>query len=166
MNIHIKPMQSDAEKRGKAYVHWRSWKDAYVGLVDPEYLANLSLEKLTDFAFRYPQNTLIAMDSDNIVGFACYGEGREEDIPDVGELFAIYVLKEYYHHKVGYLLMKESMQLMKNYPSVVLWVIKENQRAISFYLRYGFQFDGFEKILTLGKPVTICRMVFHNGYEK
>lgn len=34
MDIIIKPMESDSEIRGKAYVHWKAWQDAYSGLVD------------------------------------------------------------------------------------------------------------------------------------
>ena len=34
MDIVIKPMKSDSEIRGKAYVHWKAWRDAYSGLID------------------------------------------------------------------------------------------------------------------------------------
>lgn len=34
MNITVKAMETDAEIRGKAYVHWKSWHEAYKGLVD------------------------------------------------------------------------------------------------------------------------------------
>ena len=29
MNIEIKKMESDEEIKGKAYVHWKSWQDAF-----------------------------------------------------------------------------------------------------------------------------------------
>ena len=37
MNIQIKKMETEEETRGKAYVHWRAWHDAYPGLVSREY---------------------------------------------------------------------------------------------------------------------------------
>ena len=42
MDIEIKKMQTDEEKKGKAFVHWRSWHTAYPGLVNREYLDNLT----------------------------------------------------------------------------------------------------------------------------
>ena len=38
MGIEIKKMESDEEIKGKAYVHWKSWQDAYKGIVDQSYL--------------------------------------------------------------------------------------------------------------------------------
>ncbi len=38
MDIEIKKMETDEEKRGKAFVHWKSWHEAYPGLVDQGYL--------------------------------------------------------------------------------------------------------------------------------
>ena len=38
-------------------------------------------------------------------------------------------------------------------------VLKDNKRSIAFYQKMGFTFDGQEKILDLGKPITEIRMV-------
>ena len=45
MNIVIKKMETDAEIKGKAYVHWKSWQEAYSGIVDQRYLDSLTLDK-------------------------------------------------------------------------------------------------------------------------
>ncbi len=45
MNVVIKKMETDDEIRGKAYVHWKSWQEAYSGIVDQRYLDSLTLEK-------------------------------------------------------------------------------------------------------------------------
>ena len=37
MNIIIKPMESDSEIKGKAYVHWKAWQETYSGFVDQAY---------------------------------------------------------------------------------------------------------------------------------
>ena len=42
---------------------------------------------------------------------------------------------------------------------IYLWVLKDNKRAIAFYQKMGFTFDGQEKILELGKPVKELRMM-------
>ena len=45
MGIILKKMETDEEIKGKAYVHWKSWHEAYVGIVSQEYLDKLTLEK-------------------------------------------------------------------------------------------------------------------------
>ena len=73
MDIVIKPMESDSEIRGKAYVHWNAGQDAYSGLVDPAYLDELTIEKCTDIAFRWLDNLLIAKENGRVIGFVGYG---------------------------------------------------------------------------------------------
>ena len=51
MNIVIKKMETDAEIKGKAYVHWKSWQEAYSGIVDQRYLDSLTLDKCEKIAF-------------------------------------------------------------------------------------------------------------------
>ncbi len=41
-----KKMESDAEIKGKAYVHWKTWQEAYLGIVDQGYLDALSLKNV------------------------------------------------------------------------------------------------------------------------
>ena len=43
----------------------------------------------------------------------------------------------------------------------ILWVLKGNGRAIRFYEKCGFRFDGAEKTQTIGSPVTELRMVLN-----
>ncbi|MBO6065998.1 MAG: GNAT family N-acetyltransferase [Lachnospiraceae bacterium] len=93
------------------------------------------------------------------MGFAVYGPSRDEDLPDAGEVEAIYVLKEYYNRKVGYRLMSEAVSRLSEYKTIFVWVFEKNERAIRFYHRYGFEFDGGKKEWTLGTPVSIVRMV-------
>ena len=106
MNIEIKKMESYEEIKGKAYVHWKSWHDAYKGIVDQSYLDSLTLEKCEEIALKWPDNLLVAKDGDRVVGFVGYGECRDEDLTDTGEIFAIYMLEEYYGSGVGKALMK------------------------------------------------------------
>ena len=92
MNITIKKMETDDEIEGKAYVHWKSWQEAYHGLIDQRYLDGLSLEKYESNAYRMLDNIAIAKDGDAVVGFVSYGKYRKEDLENTGEVFAIYVL--------------------------------------------------------------------------
>ena len=146
MDIVIKKMETEAEIRGKAYVHWRSWQEAYPGLVSREYLEKLSLEKCEQMAFRFPENTLVAKEGERVLGFVCYGEGSEE-APGIGEIFALYVLAERYGTGLGRRLMEAGLAELRDCTEFRLWVLKGNERAIRFYETCGFRPDGEEKEL-------------------
>lgn len=45
------------------------------------------------------------------------------------------------------------------FSEIYLWVLKDNKRAIAFYKKMGFTFDGQEQILKLGKPIKELRMI-------
>jgi RimJ/RimL family protein N-acetyltransferase len=49
---------------------------------------------------------------------------------------------------------------MPKYDRIALWVLKGNQKAIPFYQRFGFSFDGKEKKLLIGTHVIEQRMIY------
>ena len=147
MKIIIKKMETPEEIRGKAYVHWKAWHQAYPGLVDQQYLDRLTLEKCEQIAFNWPDGLLVAKDDDKVIGFVGYGH-RDGDPEQLGEVFAIYVLAEYYGKGVGNQLMQRALDQLKKYPQICLWTLKENKRAIRFYQKCGFIADGTEKTNT------------------
>ena len=159
MEVKIKKMETDAEIRGKACVHWKSWQEAYDGIGDREYLRNLTLEKCVGLAYRRTDNIIIAKDGEKVVGFAGYGRYRSDALSDAGEVFALYVLAEYWGQGIGYRLMQEALRLLAEYSMVAVWVLKDNIRAVRFYERCGFCFDGREEMLQLGSPVKEVRMI-------
>ena len=159
MNIVMKKMESDDEIKGKAYVHWKSWQEAYPGLVDQRYLDSLTLDKCEKTAYRWLDNIIVAKDGDSVVGFVGYGKYRDDELENAGEVFSIYILSEYYGKGVGYRLMKAALSQLTEYPRIAVWVLKNNQRAIRFYERCGYRFDGREEMLVLGSPVIEARML-------
>ena len=158
-SICIKPAETDEELCGRGYVHCTSWQAAYRGIVNDRYLDSMTVEATTARARQFPENTLVAKDRERVVGFAVYGSSRDEDLPAAGEVVAIYVLPEYYNQKIGYRLMNEAFSRLGEYNTVFLWVLEKNERAIRFYHKYGFEFDGCKKQWNLGTPVSIARMV-------
>lgn len=141
MQITLRKMETDEEIRGKAYVHWRGWHDAYPGLVSDAYLEKLTLETCEQKAFQWRDNILVAKDGERVVGFAGYGEAD----PTTGELFALYVLKEYWGTGVAQVLMQAALEQLSAYPKIGLWMIKGNGRAFRFYEKCGFRPTGEEK---------------------
>ena len=144
MNITIKKMESEEEIKGKAFVAWRAWHETYPGLVSQEYLDNLTLEKCEEVAFRLTDGFLVAKDKGRVIGFIGYGV-NEDGNSETGEIFALYILSEYYGKGVGSQLMEAALKQLDRYSKVCLWVLKNNKRAIRFYQKCGFYPDGEEK---------------------
>ena len=158
MKIIIKTMETPEEIEGKSLVHWQTWREAYDDLLPADFQETMTLEKCRFFSQKYPENTLIAMDGKKVVGFISYGSYRDETI-QAGEIIALYVLKDYYGKGVSKQLMHAAFVALDQFSEIYLWVLKDNKRAISFYQKMGFTFDGQEKILKLGRPVKELRMM-------
>ena len=158
----ISPMKTEEEINGKAYVHYQSWQETYAGLVDEAYLNKLTLETCREIAHRWPDNILVAKAGENVIGFVAYGAYRDQTLPQCGEIYAIYVLREYHGKQVGYALMNAAFERLSDHAQIAVWVLKGNERAIRFYERYGFHFDGTEQQICLGTPNTECRMICHH----
>lgn len=163
MSILIKPMETVEEAKGQACVHYHAWQETYFGLVDRSYLERMSLETSERYAMRAFQDgfysTLVAKDGERVIGFASYGSYRGTDLADTGEVFAIYVLKEYYDRGIGRALMEAALANLSGYSRACVWVLRGNERAIRFYRRCGFSPDGVEKTLKLGSEATELRMI-------
>ena len=158
----IKRLETKDEIKGKAAVHCQAWKEAYVGLVNQDFLDGRTMEMSLQSAQRAFDNgitTLIAKDRERVVGFADFGRYWLDDLHDAGEVYAIYVLKEYYGKGIGYALMKKALDALSEYPQTAVWVLTGNERAIRFYKRCGFEFDGQKKEIELGTPATEARMI-------
>ena len=143
MDVVIKKMETEDEISGKAYVHWKAWHEAYPGIVSQDYLDRLTLEKCREMAHSWTDGILVAKEQGRVIGFAGYGN-RGDKAPGTGEIFAMYVLSEYYGKGVGRLLMEAALEGLKGCRQICLWVLKENNRAIRFYEKNGFCADGEE----------------------
>ena len=161
MPIIIKSMETPEEIEGKSLVHWQTWREAYDDLLPAEFQETMTLERCRLFSQKYPENTVIAMDGMKVVGFISYGNFRDETI-QAGEIIALYVLKDYYGKGIAQKLVKAALTDLDHFSEIFLWVLKDNKRAIAFYQKMGFTFDGQEKTLELGKPIKEKRMVFYS----
>lgn len=173
MQTAIVPMTHEEETKGKAYVHCMAWKEAYRGILSQEFLDGRTLEFSEERslrAFRMGMHTLLAKDGDKVIGFADYGPYRGDDLPGAGEVYAIYLLSSHYSQGIGAGLMNAALQAMPNCDTIAVWVLKDNERAIRFYERFGFRFDGTSQVLDLGSPTTDLRMILRrdgapDGFE-
>lgn len=56
--------------------------------------------------------------------------------------------------------MQTAFAALDGYQEIILWVLEDNKRAIAFYEKMGFVFDGQEKVINLGKAVREKRMIY------
>ena len=164
MNLTIKQMETAEEIEGKSRVHWQTWREAYDDLLPAEFQETITLERCRFFSQKYTENTLIAIDGMKVVGFISYGNFRDETI-QAGEIMALYILKDYYGKGIAQKLVKAALNALDHFSEIFLWVLKDNKRAIAFYQKMGFTFDGQEKMLDLGKPITEIIIVYKKSSE-
>ena len=97
-----------------------------------------------------------------IICLVNYGEGRDKDTENMGELRAIYVLADFWGKGVGQKLFKAALSefAKRGYEGFYLWALKENSRARRFYEKMGMHLSDHERIITIaGKELVESKYV-------
>ena len=147
-----------ADAEALAHLHLDVWDDAYTGLL-PHGILDDRRERVDERVERWrdilgqPHGNWVAEDGDGLVGFACTGPARDNDMDDLLELYSLYVLASYWDAGVGHALFEETVGDRAAY----LWVLANNERAIGFYERQGFRLDGTEDEHDEGLHVRMVR---------
>jgi GNAT superfamily N-acetyltransferase len=135
-----------------ARVHVRSWQAGYRGLLPDAYLDGLRPEERAaryNFASENVRDTvtIVAVDSKVICGFATTSPARDLDVPEDGELCALYVDPEWWGRGVGRTLIEAArLRLVEmEFGSAVLWLLAGNARADRFYRRHDWIPDGLRR---------------------
>ncbi len=139
-----------------ARVHVHSWQTGYRGLLPDAYLAGLRPEERAaryNFASENVRDpvTIVAVDDAVICGFATTSPARDLDVPDDGELCALYVDPEWWGGGVGRALIEAArLRLVEmGFRSSVLWLLAGNARADRFYRMDGWMPDGLRRSETM-----------------
>lgn len=143
------------DARAIATIRVQTWRAAYAALIDPAVLARLDVDRETerrlthwDEHHAHPRGAEFVAEVDgSCVGWAVMGTARERHDPHVGELYAIYVLPEYWSAGVGHQLILAVENALRGcgYTEAYLWVLDGNDRAAAFYERHGWHEDGATK---------------------
>lgn len=146
---------SDAE--AMTDLHLDVWEEAYAALIPSNIFAARRGERVVRvdrwrqiIASGSSRNLLVEDEqvAGRLLGFSSTGVGR--DGVDAGlpalELMALYVRADVYGRGVGYELLQAALGRADAY----LWVLDGNTRAITFYERQGFVFDGATKSADVG----------------
>jgi ribosomal protein S18 acetylase RimI-like enzyme len=139
MNIR-KAILTDAKGIAKAQVD--SWKTTYKNIVSYDFLNQMSYEsreqKWKDIILKEP--VFVAENNEGeIVGFSNGGKERTGNYPTYkGELYAIYILKDYQRNGLGKLLLEPLIEELKQQDifSMTVLVLEENSSR-RFYESLG-----------------------------
>lgn len=138
----------------------QSWRAAYAGLIAPEMLAAMDIDRESErrarlwseyHADRRSAEFLAEVDGEP-VGWASIGPARDDDTAGNGELYAVYALPRLWSHGVGHALLAHAEEALRThgFARALLWVLAGNDRAASFYERHGWREDGTSKDQAMG----------------
>lgn len=138
------------DAKGIAKVHVDSWKTTYANIMPVEYLNQLSYEERERLWEKNMTNSdvFIAENAEGkIIGFSSGGKERSNNYPGyIGELYAIYILKEYQGNGLGKLLVKPIIKKLhqKNLFSMVVLVLEDNPSRLFYEALDGKKIDTIE----------------------
>lgn len=128
---------------GIARVHVRTWKEAYKGLLDGQYLEGMNEARLLARwrssldrrAEDLDEAIFVATSGQDVIGFLAVGASREPFAPWEAEVSMLYVLKEHRGAGIGRALMKAAADhcIRRAMFSAGLWVLRDNGAARDFY---------------------------------
>lgn len=133
-----------ADAAGIARVHVNTWQTAYKGIIAGETLAGLSIEqRQQNWARRLEapptQTFLLVAERDNqVIGFSAGGPERTGDPLFTGEIYALYLLKEYQQQGIGRMLVEASVisLVASGMQAMLIWVLRDNPSR-KFYEAMG-----------------------------
>lgn len=156
------PGPSDAARL--AELHVSSWRETYTHLLPEGYFSPAHIQGRHDMwndILGTPRDELtvrVAEGDDGIFGFVLVGPAQplgEEAPARERQLYGLYVAAAHHGTGAGKALLDAGL----GDGPAMLWVAAQNPRAIAFYLRNGFAFDGVEQADPAAPLIVDARMV-------
>ena len=142
--ILVRPARP-SDWQGVAYVHEQSWGSSLSPLLPPgvlEYLAQGRRHQDIAALLQHPgqhQHMLVAECSRTVAGFVWFGAEPHELPPYQAQIHSLHVAPEFQRARIGTCLLRAAVRELcrTGIASLMLWVLKENRPARSFYERCG-----------------------------
>lgn len=148
----------DAEELSR--VHVQSWRETYAGVLSDGFLAGLNPTARLEMWKRILEGPRVAdhwvaCEGERVVGFAGREYPEQQSMGSPVLLWGLYVLQS--HQGLG--LGRKLLEAAAGDGHASLWVAAQNERAIAFYRRFGFQPDGAEDVIAEWENLKTIRMV-------
>lgn len=153
-----------------ANVHLNSWREIYEGLLPQKFLDELPLT--FSRRLRWWKKSIVEAREviqvvetrEGVVGFSCFGPGRQPDRSNMAELYAIYLLEKYKGKGIGFELLSSGFKRMKEdgFEEAYCWVLDGNP-TVQFYEKTGAHAIGETMEVEIGgQKVTELMYVWTN----
>lgn len=139
------------DSKSLANIIVESWRSAYSDLIPKGEIARfLDKERRQKQFERFIEdNEIVLIGFYNGVpcGLTFANKDNDEKLENCGSIYSIYLLEEYWGKGLANKLMNEIVYILKEEgcKQVSLWVYEANTRAVRFYEKCGFKFDGTKK---------------------
>jgi GNAT superfamily N-acetyltransferase len=153
--MQIRPSR-ETDARDISRIYAQTWQDTYLGLVPFGYLYNMSVSRLEQgFANELKSNTVIgyvAEDAGGLVGFVSGGYERQGDAVYNGEIYALYVLKNFQRQGIGAELVSALANRLNHFGiySMLVWVLEHNPYR-RFYEKLSGMYLSTQKVSFAGE---------------
>ena len=124
-----------------------SWKHQYSGYVNPLLLNEVGCQARADSMKRdfvsHRLSEYVWEENGRVLGLLSVGPTEERDKADAFEIWRIYLAPEARGRGVGRKLLAfgEDVASLEGYREIIIWVFRENRRAVSFYQKHGYRPD-------------------------
>lgn len=165
MSFSLRPAVLD-DVAELAALHVQCWKQTYIELLPAGFFdeaheqQRVSQWQRTLAEHRPDFHAYVASDGNGaLIGFALAAPCSNDDlgVPDgiARQLYNLYLLREHHGSGAG----QQLLDAVLDQQPALLWVAEQNPRAIAFYQRNGFEFDGPSVQDPTAPLITDLRMV-------
>lgn len=144
MAYEIIPYENPGFAKKWAETHRLCWKETYEPLLGRKAVESRDFESELSLALSLDEKTeFVAVADGDVIGMAGYLLESEEE-PGKAAITGLYVLKRWQNQGIGKALLTACQERIGRQPTV-LWTLKDNDKAISFYNHCGWKATGKEK---------------------
>ena len=137
------------DARAIAEIHVATWQAAYRGLMPDDFLVALSVDERTAMwstalGRPSPSQMTLAEIGGTLAAFCLYGPTRDDEPPEVAEIYALNVHPDRWRQGLGRALCEHAYAEAagRGHTAIALWVMAGNASAQRFYERLGYAADG------------------------
>jgi GNAT superfamily N-acetyltransferase len=149
-----------ADAEGIARVHVASWQTSYRGILPEDVLDRIDVgqrfESRKRMLLDHSTFHLVAYDvtHHDVLGFCDAGPARRQG-PDVGEIYAIYLLHRAKRYGLGSEMIERTVRWLSaaGMRSMIIWVLENNHHARRFYEAMGGKPSATLRTTVAGFPV-------------
>ena len=131
-----------------AKIQTKTWLTTYKGIIPDDVLKERTMfndSKINRFKdhINSNQHFLVASVDDKVVGYIWYGKSTLQELKELGEIHAFYILNEYQKMGIGRKLFNAAVNGLINdgYNKMDLTVAVGNDNALNFYIKMGGRID-------------------------